>query len=296
MFCYGFFACYCILCGAVYKVGHEEKKAMDKADPTIAVTFLLILCMVYVLFCGIQLLYLFSDGLFKLPEQYTFAEYARRGFFELLAVTIINIVLMLICNTLFKESRWLRFLITFMTACTYIMIASATYRMLLYIGAYQLTFLRLFVLLSLLIDALILSGIILSQYKKEFPLFNYCVIVISLCYITFSFARPDYFIASYLTDHKDILTGEDMNYLTLDLSLDATPVVLPLLNNRERWEEPDNKMDDESEMNYDYSVIVNDYYDRIARVAADTEIRDYNYSREKAVSMVEKFTGHNNIR
>ena len=189
----------------------------------------------YAVFCTIQLIYLFADGLFTLPTEFTFAEYARSGFFELLAVTIINISLMLICNTIFKDNKLLRFLICFMTSCTYIMIASATYRMLLYISAYHLTFLRIFVLLVLFIDVFILAGIMISQYKKEFPLFRYCVIVISFCYIAFSFTKPDYFIASYLEQHKNVLSMDDMVYLVNDLSLDAAPIVIPLINIQERW-------------------------------------------------------------
>lgn len=292
MVVFGFFACYCILCGALSRAGMEEKKAMEKADPTIGITFMTMLCLVYAVFCGIQLVYLFANGVLTLPAEFTFAEYARKGFFELLAVTIINIVLMLFCNTVFKDSKLLRLLIAFMTACTYIMIASATYRMILYIGAYQLTFLRLFVLLTLFIDALILAGIILSQYKKEFPLFRYCVIVISICYLTFSFAKPDYIIASYLVNQKEVLNIEDMVYLTKDLSLDAAPVVLPLITNKDRWDKTSVTYSEyyNADQNTTYQLCAKDYYTRIFDAETNTGIRDFNYSYFKANEYANKFT------
>lgn len=287
MVLFGFFACYCILCGTLYKHGEPEKKELAKADPTIAVTFMAALCLVYAFFCGIQIVYLFTDGLFALPLHYTFAEYARKGFFELLAVTIINIILMLLCNSLFRESKLLRLFVTCMTACTYIMIASAAYRMLLYIGAYQLTILRMFVLLALFIDAFVLAGVIIIQYRRKFPLFQYCVLVISVSYIAFTFVKPDYLIADYLVGHKELLTREDMNYLTRDLSLDAAPVVLDLISEKERF----TLKSDGSLYNYEtqesYENIVDDYYVRIANANVHNHIRDFNYSIHRAAKAVE---------
>ncbi len=273
MVVFGFFVCYCSLCGVLYHSGREKKRSITKADPTIAVTFMTMLCLVYALFCAIQLVFLFSNGVFTLPEQYTFAEYARKGFFELLTVTIINLIILLLCNALFRESRLLRFLVACMTACTFIMIASATYRMLLYIGAYHLTFLRLFVLLVLLMDALALTGIIIAQYKKDFPLFWYCVLVIFLCYIPFSFSKPDYQIASYLVNHQEVLNMEDMSYLTGELSLDAAPVVLPLFSEDNRWERE----------------VISSYYSRITRSISNSGIRSYNFSYAEAAAAARKY-------
>ncbi|MHB8130131.1 MAG: DUF4153 domain-containing protein [Mobilitalea sp.] len=281
MILFGFLVCYSVLCGAATKAGIDENKIRSKADTTIAVTVMSTLCLVYVLFCGIQLIYLFSNGLFVLPEGFTFAEYARRGFFELLAVTIINIVLMLLCSAFFKESKLLRIILTVMTVCTYIMIISATYRMLLYISVYHLTFLRLFVLLCLLIDIFVLAGVITAEYNKKFPLFRYCAVVISLSYLAFSFARPDYFIASYLSEQKEILDAEDIIFFTTELSADAAPVVLPILADNNRWSMGTQK----EEANYDretsevsYQNNINDYYDKINSSATERDIRDFSYA------------------
>jgi hypothetical protein len=278
---FGFLACYCILCGTLSGTGTEKQKERAKADASIAVTIMTLLCLVYIIFCGIQLTYLFGNGLFVLPEEFTFAEYARRGFFELLTVTIINILLMLLASALFKESRLLRLLISLMTVCTYIMIASATYRMLLYIGAYQLTFLRVFVLLALVIDAFVLAGVLTYEYNRKFPLFQYSVAVVSICFIIFSFSKPDYFIASYLIDQKELLDAEDIIYLTQELSEDAAPAVLPLLADQDRWtsgylSDDDNYVRSESEEPADYYI--KSYYDRINDRNKSKDIRGFNYS------------------
>jgi hypothetical protein len=260
-----------------------------KADATIAVTFMTVMCLMYVLFCSIQLIYLFANGIFMLPDGLTFAEYARKGFFELLGVTFINIIIMLVCNTFFNESKTLRLLVTIMTACTYIMIVSAAYRMFLYIEAYNLTFLRLFVLLTLFIDSFILAGIILSQYRKGFGLFQYCVIVVSICYLAFSYSKPDYFIASYLADHKEKLNQVDMQYMTKQLSLDAAPVVLPLLNDEDKWNLESASNSDSNYYGMSPEEYINQYYDKISYSDKNNSIRDFNFSYYIAVKSLNKY-------
>jgi hypothetical protein len=291
MVLFGTLSCYCILCGSAAKSGTDHEKVRKKASSSIAITAMTLISLVYLLFCGIQLIYLFANGLFVLPSGFTFAEYARRGFFELLAVTIINIVLMLICSSLFEESKILRLILTFMTVCTYIMIGSATYRMLLYIGAYHLTFLRLFVLLALLIDAFVLAGVIAYQYHRKFPLFPYCVAVVTVCYLIFAFAKPDYLIASYMLEHQDELDAEDAAFLTQTLSLDAVPLVLPVLADDKRWSgaSPQDlyKYGEEPWGSYEYYIT--NYYERLKDARINSDFRDFNYSNTIAANYAKEY-------
>lgn len=292
---FGFLCCYCILCGAATQTGREEH-IRRKGDASIAITVILLITVVYVVFCSLQIVYLFNSGLFALPQGYTFSEYARRGFFELLAVSILNVGLMLLGTAYFKESRILRHLLTIMTVCTYVMIGSATYRMLLYISAYRLTFLRLFVLLALVIIALFLAGVIISVYHKQFPLFHYGVAVITIIYLLFSLAKPDYWIAVYLGQGKTQLTAEDAAYLTGELSLDASLPVLNLLSNESLWAENAKQRKDADGYTEEYSEYRSeeipklksiDYYnkryrERIEREKEGRGLRDYNPSISKA--------------
>lgn len=299
MVLFGFFSCYCILCGAAAQTGQKERALNKKGNAVTAETVMLLVCVVYAVFCGFQIMYLFAGGFFALPEGITFSDYARGGFFQLLAVTIINVVLMVLCTTFFEESRLLRFLLTFMTACTYIMIFSAGYRMVLYVDAYKLTFLRLLVLLALLIIGLVLAGVIISVYKRSFPLFRYCVAVITICYLGFSLARPDYWIASYFIQQKEVLEEEDASFLIRELSLDAAPAVIPLLNDSSRWNETMNSINSD----YDNMTLEDDaynphlirgdwtgrdyygiiYYKRIQWQDQLRGIRDYDFSVKQAL-------------
>lgn len=80
----------------VFKVlGKTTKREIEMTIDTkkkpwqgvIAITILIMLNLVYLLFIAIQFSYFFNDGL---QAGYTYADYARQGFFELLVVTLIN--------------------------------------------------------------------------------------------------------------------------------------------------------------------------------------------------------------
>lgn len=288
----GFLFCYTVICGAV---GQTDEKTMErkKADPQIAFTVTTLLSVVYAVFCGIQIAYLFTEGIFVLPEGFTYAEYARRGFFELLAVTCFNMLLILVCTILFRESKLLKANLAFITLFTYIMIASSAYRMLLYIGTYHLTFLRLFVLLFLIIDAIILGGTIVYVYHKRFPLFGFSVAVVSICYLLFAFAKPDYFIASYQVKYDKELNAEDIAFFTNELSKDAAPVLIPIL--QEIYNEIPEYTVQGKENEYYFEAImfskydIENYYNKIEWENENRDIRDFNLSYYIARKYTDKY-------
>ena len=53
--------------------------------------------------------------------------YAREGFFQLLTVGFINLAIVLVCMTFFRESRLLKAVLTVMSLCTFVMIASRVF-------------------------------------------------------------------------------------------------------------------------------------------------------------------------
>jgi hypothetical protein len=192
-----------------------------KWEPIVGITFLSIITVVYLIFSVIQISYLFL-GSFTLPEGYTYAAYAREGFFQLLFVCLLNLVIILICIARFKENIGLRIILTIFSGCTFIMIASSAMRMILYVQTYQLTFLRLLVLWALVVIFVLLVGCVITIYKNEFPLFRYVTVTVTCFYIVFSLVKPDYLIAKYnLTYAK---ASMDMDYL-ISLSTDAIPAM-----------------------------------------------------------------------
>lgn len=171
----------------------EEVKECTKYSTVIALTIFSVVDVVYILFSGIQFLYLFGG----LPSGYAYAAYAREGFFELLFVAIINFLLVVICNKFFSKNLVLKVLMTITCGCTYVMIASSAYRMFLYIDVYHLTFLRVFVLWFLGVLSFFMAGSIVSVYKDSWNSFRYCLFVITCFYTVFAISNVDGRIAEY---------------------------------------------------------------------------------------------------
>lgn len=232
----GYIAPYAVF---VYGNKKEVSPKTDKSgrnEPIIAIIVSGAISIIYILFSVIQVVYLFA-GAGTLPEGYTYAEYAREGFFQLLFVSAFNLVMILVCIEFFKDSKVLDVILTIISLCTFIMIASSAYRMGMYIDEYGLTFTRVFVLWALAVITLVMAGLIFQLYKKEFNLFKYSLVVASICYLALSFSHIDYFIAKYDLDmysrmeEHQISDESDYNYeyvdyhYILNLSSDAAPAV-----------------------------------------------------------------------
>lgn len=222
-----FFAGYSVIRFFSKKSIKEEVAPHRNFEPLIAITVLSIVSVIYLLFSMIQIIYLFLGG-GQLPENYSYSEYAREGFFQLLAVSIINFLMVLFVNNYFKENRALKVLMTIISLCTYIMIASSYIRIMMYIDAALLTALRIWVVWGLTVLSLLFIAVIISIFKHGFPLFKYCIFVVSMLYVILGFAKPDYIIADYNLAYMDTIDPEiaeqDYSYLTR-LSTDAAPVI-----------------------------------------------------------------------
>lgn len=227
-----FLASYCMLVFFCKKSLQEEVKNSRKGEPLVAIPVVTILSLLYLVFSAVQILYLFGRNM-QLPDGYTYAEYAREGFFQLLAVSILNLIIVLIGLYFFRPNKVLKALLTVMSACTFIMIASSAMRMIIYIQYYYLTFLRILVLWSLAVLFLVFVGVVIYILKEDFPLFRYSMVVVTCFYLGLSFGHPDYWIArvnveSMQEDRSSFFKGEeykDYYYLT-KLSADAAPVML----------------------------------------------------------------------
>ena len=235
MICFMFFASYCMLVQFCKKPLQEEVSDNRRGEPLIAIPVVTVLSLLYLVFSGVQILYLFMGNM-ELPAGYTYAEYAREGFFQLLAVGILNLILVLVCLYYFKEHKVLKIVLTVMSACTFIMLASSGMRMIIYIQYYYMTFLRILVLWSLLVLFLLFVGVMIYIHKDSFPLFRYSMVVVTCLYLCLSFSHPDYWIAkvnvaSMQEERSDFFQGSpyhDYRYLTT-LNADAAPVLLELL-------------------------------------------------------------------
>lgn len=263
-FVYGVFAAYCGIRFLEKGKIASESKDLRRLEPVIANTMLVMLSVIYLVFSFVQIFSLFFRQM-RLPQGYTYAEYAREGFFQLLFVCIISVLLVLFFMGCFRENRIKRILLTVICGCTYLMIASSAFRMCLYIHFYHLTFLRVFVLWMLVLLGILLAGILVQMYRETFPLFWYTVVAVTCCVFLFGILRPDYWIAKYDLEHmeqSEVEREENYDYFSA-LSSDAAPVIA--------------KYEGEWTQNYWWSV----------QYEMQDGLRKYNISREKARKLME---------
>lgn len=143
-----------------------------EVNNTIISTILIIVNAVFVLFVISELSKLTINFL-HLPIEYTYAEYAREGFFQLLVVTAINfaIILYYIYYTkIVENSNFIKKLLVLLVAFSIILVFNSYYRMFLYIQAYGFTILRLQVILFLAMELflfIILIKKVIGNLKNE---------------------------------------------------------------------------------------------------------------------------------
>ena len=302
-----FFSSYAVCAALSMKNVKEEMGDHRVLEPVIAIVVTAALSVLYLMFSVIQILYLFIGNM-QLPEGYTYSQYARQGFFQLLAVCILNLIIVLVCLYLFRDNTVLKIILTIISGCTFIMILSSALRMLMYIDRYNLTFLRIFVLWALAVIFLLMAGVTAFIHINKFPLFTYSMVIVTVFYIGLSFAHPDYWIAKYNLDptHLDYLNEYDVSdsrrYLS-KLSADAAPVLLDKSKNpylREIMiEQADAALllknwDDVSEFDEDISAYVtgelswlHSYYDKMEHLSDKMHIRNFNFSIYTAGKYVE---------
>lgn len=135
-------------------------------------TILVMVNLVFVLFLLSEISKLTINFL-HVPEIYTYAEYAREGFFELLAVTIINMFIIGFLSyytNLTKDNKLVKTLVILLCIFSVLLIFNSYYRMFLYIDRFGFTVLRSQVILFLTMEFIlfmILIKKILSTIKHQ---------------------------------------------------------------------------------------------------------------------------------
>ncbi|NBH72914.1 DUF4173 domain-containing protein [Clostridiaceae bacterium] len=226
---FGSLALYCLVCSCCLRRIAREVPNRQCLHPAIAITCLSSISLVYLLFCAIQVFYLFL-GRGSLPEGYTYASYARQGFFQLLWVASFNLAMVLCCLKYVRPHKCLRLLLTLVCLCTFIMLASAAYRMLLYVQQYHLTYLRVLVLWFLALLFVLMSGVCLMIWIQNFRLVPYCVAAITIFYVGLAWLRPDSIVAQDYVSRLDpqTATESELAWLSFAFSADAAPAAASL--------------------------------------------------------------------
>ena len=206
---------------------YQLKEHARTADALAPAVILAALDVLYLLFLGIQ-----SAGLFGGPEYLaqrgiSYAEWARSGFFQMVGVTVVNLSVLLAAVTFSGRGGrvWqvLRLLAAALVAESLVLLASAAWRMTLYVFAYGLSFKRLMTYWGMIMMALFLLAALWKVCRPDFGFCRWAFPLALAGWLVINCVPADYLVAKdqvdrYLSGETDSL---DVEYLLYDLSYDT---------------------------------------------------------------------------
>jgi len=208
-----------------YTIGHIESSILLVSVNVLFFTFILV-----------QFTYLFGGESNIFIQGFTYAEYARRGFFELITVAIISLLLLFTTEkyVIKKETEHVvgfKILGTTLIIQVILIMASAFTRLSLYEEAYGFTTLRLYSHAFIISLAIIFYLLLYKIYKdRRENTFAFRVFLsIALFIAVMNFLNPDAFIARRNIKRFDATGKLDIYYLSR-LSDDAILDTIKVLN------------------------------------------------------------------
>lgn len=212
----------------------SAKKGVSVSAP---VAFLGAISVLYVVYLFSQLAYFFSAFKGILPEgyEYTASEFARRGFFEMFAICVINVLLIAISTAIAnKKSLMLKLLSCFISLFSVLLIITAMQKMKLNVSIYGLSKNRILVTVFMLMMLVVIAFFILHIFAPKISYMQPIILVCSAMFIALSFANIDARIAQYNINAYETGAIESLDVDTIgDLSDSAVPYLVKLTENED---------------------------------------------------------------
>jgi hypothetical protein len=185
-----------------------------KIDAIITITVLVLINSVYILFTVVQFKYFFSG---TLQGDFTYAEYARKGFFELLFVTLINLsmiifVLSFIENAINTIKRLIQSLLTILVLSSAIMLSSAFMRLSMYEEAYGFSFIRVMAHSFMIFLVVIFAYTLIKIWIERLSLFHFYFISSLLYYTSINMIDLEKMIVSKNIERYETTGKIDLHY------------------------------------------------------------------------------------
>ena len=209
------------------------------------------ICLIYVIFFFLQADYFLGGFMGNLPDGQSFSEYARRGFFELCAVAVINAAIILIINGICEKQngrpKALKFFTIFLSASTVLLVATAMSKMVMYINEYGYTQKRIYASILMIALAILFVFVIVKQVCEQFNLSMTAFVLTTAMLCVFSFANVDSFIVN--ENYRLYKSGKiaEFGVTYYDISADAIPA-LDRLARDENFKEAKNIIIETGEM------------------------------------------------
>ena len=189
----------------------KDEKTEKKESYTIRM-MITVLNLVYLVFCFTQIKVLFTEQNIK------YSEFARKGFFQLMIVSLINIVMILKANNknlkeTEKQEKYKKTMCIVMVIFTLIIIISAFARMTLYQQNYGYTRLRILVDYTLITEIILLIPTIIYILKNKIDLIKTYFVIIITMYCLVNFINIDKIIMKNNFNRYKETGYIDLNYI-----------------------------------------------------------------------------------
>lgn len=215
--------------------GHAPGTPATEARVTPTLTALLLLDALFLLFVVVQLRYFFGGAarVTELPGL-TYAEYARRGFFELLGAAALVVPLLLGAEWAVRGApstalRRFRLASGGMLALLAVIVASALERMRLYVAAYGLTVDRLYATAAMIGIVTLLAWLAWTVLRGRGERFAFGALIQGLALLAgLHVLNPDAYIVRHNLARPGAERPFDVKYAA-SLSADVAPVLLDAL-------------------------------------------------------------------
>lgn len=195
-------------------------------DTIIMTTILVSLNLIYLLFTIVQFQYFFSGSL---EADVSYAQYARRGFAELLVVTVINYLMLLLTvrKTNKDPSQLIKVQLTLLIVFSSVMLISSYMRLMMYEQAFGFTHLRIFAHAFMIHLMIILVFTLVKVCAPRLPMVRFYIIFTLLFYVGFNVIGIDKIIVKNNIERYENTEKIDVHYLN-ELSYSAIPEMVEL--------------------------------------------------------------------
>jgi len=168
---------------------------------------------IYIAYLVSQLAYFTSAFSGLLPADFTYAEYARRGFFELCALCVINLTITVALLTFVKAKNWFRKSFgTFFCLISLFLTATSIAKMVLYMDYYGLTPLRIHTTLFMAVIAVTFLSILIRLFAERFPLTQVIAVAAAAAVLTFGYMNAEKISLQYNLNAIETGKLEDTAY------------------------------------------------------------------------------------
>lgn len=253
---------------------------------TACTSFMCVIAVTYLLYLFSQLAYFFSAFSYILPEGYdnTASEFARRGFYEMCVVCVINLTLVGIISAFVKNKngKFLKALCVFVSVFSALLVVIAMQKMVMNIGVYGLSKNRVLVFAFMLMMLVTIVMLVVHIFAPKVPYMQTIIVFCTAVLIAISYSNIDAKIADYNIKAYNNHTIENLDINSVaNLSDSAVPYLISLAQSGN--EEAQNAL---------YNIAGNNYHDELVltlqtmKIKSSGDIRILNYSHTFAANAI----------